>query len=83
MHDMFPYKATQFETQHLCFSLSLHQACIKERREGKKKGSGLEKKCQGMTQIPEPGFVKQQSPKEGASTAYTWSKVEKNTNTWH
>lgn len=37
MHDMFPYKATQFETQHLCFSLSLHQACIKERREGKKK----------------------------------------------
>lgn len=69
---------------NICVFLSVcTRLVLRSAEKGKKKGSGLEKKCQGMTQIPEPGFVKQQSPKEGASTAYTWSKVEKNTNTWH
>lgn len=58
MHDMFPYKATQFETQHLCFSLSLHQACIKERREGEKKRLRPRKKMSGNDSNPRAWFRK-------------------------
>lgn len=36
-----------------------------------------------MTQGPQAWFVKQQPPIVGASTAYTWSKVKNNMNTWH
>lgn len=67
---------------NICVFLSVCTRLVVRSAEEKKKAPAYEK-YPGMTQGPKPGFVKQQSPKEGASTAYTWSKVENNMNTWH
>lgn len=64
---------------NICVVLSV---CTRLVEAESKKAPAYMKKS-GKNSRPRARFVKQQSPIEGASTAYTWSNVDNNMNTWH